>query len=109
MCPSRTRGHRVRAASAERRQEGGGTAPPRGASFEQALSRYCQITTDALLDSIPTNGPPHLYDLVSAYPRRVGKGLRAGLCLATCTALGGTEQLALNSAVAVELFHNGFL
>jgi geranylgeranyl diphosphate synthase, type II len=78
-------------------------------AFEQTLARYRDLTTNALLASIPTNGPPHLYDLVSAYPRRRGKGIRAGLCLATCRALGGSEQLALNSAVAVELFHNAFL
>ena len=100
----------MRAAGAERppgRTVGGATR--RQNSFEQALSRYRDITTKALLESIPAKGPPHLYDLVSAYPRRLGKGLRAGLCLATCSAYGGNEQQALNSAVAVELFHNGFL
>jgi geranylgeranyl diphosphate synthase type II len=100
----------VPAAGAERQpRRGVGGATSRHALFQQALSRYRDITTQALLESIPANGPPHLYDLVSAYPRRLGKGLRAGLCLATCAAHGGSEQLALNSAVAVELFHNAFL
>jgi len=78
-------------------------------AFEQTLTGYRNVTTEALLASIPTHGPPHLYDLVSAYPRRRGKGIRAALCLATCRAFGGTDAQALNSAVAVELFHNGFL
>src|SRR5262245_53764579 len=79
------------------------------AFFEQTLARYRMLTTRALLDFIPRGGPPYLYELVSAYPRRGGKGLRAALCLATCGALGGSEQQSLNSAVAIELFHNAFL
>jgi geranylgeranyl diphosphate synthase type II len=35
--------------------------------------------------------------------------MRAALCLATCGALGGDESRALDAAVAIELFHNGFL
>jgi geranylgeranyl diphosphate synthase type II len=81
----------------------------RSRSFERALGRYRDIATETLLASIPANGPPYLYDLVSAYPQRRGKGLRAALCLATCRAFGGNDEHALNSAVAIELFHNGFL
>jgi geranylgeranyl diphosphate synthase type II len=81
----------------------------RGMSFEKALARYRDLATDALLASVPGGGPPHLYDLVSIYPQRRGKGMRAALCLATCSAFGGREQQALNSAVAIELFHNAFL
>jgi geranylgeranyl diphosphate synthase type II len=61
-----------------------------------------------LLSEIPT-APAGLYDLVRMYPSRTGKGLRAALCLATCRALGGDLEKALNSAVAVELTHNAFL
>jgi len=35
--------------------------------------------------------------------------LRAALALATCEALGGRDRDALNSAIAIELFHNAFL
>jgi geranylgeranyl diphosphate synthase type II len=63
----------------------------------------------ALLEVIPGTGPPYLYDLVPVYPRRLGKGLRAALCLATCEALGGDKRYALNTAVAIELLHNAFL
>lgn len=73
------------------------------------LSQYGTATNAALREAIPDAGPPHLYDLVSVYPSRAGKGLRPALCLAACSALGGNERRALQSAVAVELFHNGFL
>lgn len=77
--------------------------------FEHTLARYRDLTTRALLELIPRRGPAYLYDLVSVYPGRLGKGLRAALCLATCRALGGSQQQAINSAVAIELFHNAFL
>ena len=77
--------------------------------FGQTLKRYRDLTTRALLDSIPSDGPSYLYDLVSVYPQRLGKGLRAALCVAICKALGGSERKALNSAVGIELFHNAFL
>jgi len=67
------------------------------------------MTSRFLLELIPDEGPPYLYELVSTYPSRPGKGLRAALCLATCGAFGGSEQQALNSAIAIELFHNAFL
>jgi geranylgeranyl diphosphate synthase type II len=89
------------------RRSGHGVGP--STSFKAALRSYRDVTTNALLASIPVAGPPYLYDLVSTYPRRLGKGLRAALCLATCRAFGGREQQALNSAVAIELFHNAFL
>ncbi len=92
-----------RRARTERRPRSGNT------SFEAMLAQYRDQTTRALLQAIPDGGPPYLYDLVSAYPRRPGKGLRAALCFATCTALGGTRRQALNSAVAIELLHNAFL
>lgn len=77
--------------------------------FESALAGYRDLTLRALAELIPASGPPHLYDLVADYPARAGKGLRAALCLATCAALGGRLERALNSAVAIELFHNAFL
>ncbi|MFL6210427.1 MAG: polyprenyl synthetase family protein [Pyrinomonadaceae bacterium] len=77
--------------------------------FVRTLARYRNLTTKALLALIPAEGPRYLYDLIPTYPRRLGKGLRAALCFATCDALGGSQQQALNSAVAIELFHNAFL
>lgn len=83
-------------------------SPGRARSFDENLARYRRLSTRDLLRRIP-KGPAHLYDLIPVYPRRCGKGLRAALCFATCRALGGSERQALNSAVAIELFHNAFL
>lgn len=77
---------------------------------EAALSHYKKMTIDALLGMVPSKEPHHyLYDLIPSYPQRAGKGLRPGLCLATCRAFGGDVQSALPSAVSLELFHNAFL
>lgn len=102
--PSPVAGAAVKGSRRRRRRARG----PRS-FFERTLDRYQHLTNRALLELIPDEGPPYLYDLVSVYPSRPGKGLRAALCLATCGALGGSEQQALNSAVAIELFHNAFL
>ena len=50
-----------------------------------------------------------LYDLLSDYPFREGKGLRPAICLAACRAAGGRTEQARVSAAALELFHNAFL
>lgn len=77
---------------------------------EQRLQWYRTITLNRLLEVLPSREPKrYLYDLMPDYPERPGKGLRAALCFATCKAYGGNIRLALNSAVAIELLHNGFL
>jgi geranylgeranyl diphosphate synthase type II len=50
-----------------------------------------------------------LYEPLADYPRRAGKGLRAALCLAACSAHGGSEDDALAAAAAIELAHSAFL
>jgi geranylgeranyl diphosphate synthase type II len=80
-----------------------------GGVVPRLLAQYRDLTLDTLLGEIPARSPSYLYELIPEYPRRPGKGLRAALCLATCKALGGRTERALNSAVAVELFHNAFL
>lgn len=79
------------------------------ALVERRMAHYRAMTIDALLRDLPADGPAYLYDLLPDYPSRPSKGLRAALCLATCNAFGGDVARALNSAVAVELFHNAFL
>lgn len=82
----------------------------RKAMVERWLGDYKRETITALLDFLPTTEPRrYLYDLVPQYPLRAGKGLRPGLCMATCAAFGGARASVLNSAVALELFHNAFL
>lgn len=74
------------------------------------LERYKAVTMDRLMALVPDKEPRrYLYDLVPLYPQRSGKGLRPGLCIATCRAFGGSVRSVLMSAVAIELFHNAFL
>ena len=74
------------------------------------LARYKAVTMEQLMAYLPEKEPRrHLYDLVPLYPQRSGKGLRPGLCIATCRAFGGSVNSVLDSAVAIELFHNAFL
>lgn len=86
------------------------TEPRRYELVETCLAEYKALTVAKLLAGIPSSEPRrYLYDLVPLYPLRPGKGFRPGLCLATCGAFGGAPESALNSAVALELFHNAFL
>jgi geranylgeranyl diphosphate synthase, type II len=50
-----------------------------------------------------------LQKVLSEYPSRSGKGIRPALCLSTCGAAGGNISDSINSAAALELFHNAFL
>lgn len=92
----------------------GATLPPRilGAlgGLETQLGLYREKVAPLILKSIPDREPrKYLYDLVAAQLSREGKGIRPGLCLATCRAFGGGEDRALPSAAAIELLHNSFL
>lgn len=50
-----------------------------------------------------------LYDMLSDYPFREGKGLRPTLCISAARGAGGFGHAALISAAALELYHNAFL
>jgi geranylgeranyl diphosphate synthase type II len=80
---------------------------------EQFLSRLAMYRDESLrhlLSSIPDKEPKkYLYDLVTMYPNRGGKGFRPGLCLAVNKIFGGNDSDAMNTAVALELYHNAFL
>ncbi len=79
-------------------------------AVEQALDAYRAVAVDRLLALLPDREPRrYLYDLIPSYPTRPGKGLRPALCIATCRAFGGSTRAVLDSAVALELFHNAFL
>ena len=47
-----------------------------------------------------------LYKMIRDYPSRSGKGLRPGLLLIFNRAFGGSDDMALNTAAALELFQN---
>lgn len=78
--------------------------------FLTRLAMYRDISLDRLVSSIPDRQPKkYLYDLVTMYPERGGKGFRPGLCLAVNKIFGGNDGDAMNTAVALELYHNAFL
>lgn len=80
------------------------------ALMKDMLAEYGAETLKGIRHFIPDKEPrKYLYDLVADYPGRGGKGFRPGLCIATCKAFGGTMDLALNSAITLELLHNAFL
>ncbi len=86
------------------------TAPPAETpTIADTLAAYRELVVASLLSDLPSAEPNYAYELVPSYPKRPAKGLRPALCLALCQALGGDVALALNSAVAIELFHNAFL
>ena len=77
---------------------------------EQMLEHYKAITMETLMTFLPEKEPRrYLYELVPLYPLRSGKGLRPGLCIATCGAFGGRTDRVILSAAAIELLHNAFL
>jgi geranylgeranyl diphosphate synthase, type II len=78
--------------------------------FINQLNNYRELSITKLLEYIPEREPrKYLYDLVTIYPKRAGKGFRPSLCISTCKIFGGKEHDAYNTAVALELFHNAFL
>ena len=78
--------------------------------MKSMLAEYGADTLKGIHHFIPDKEPrKYLYDLVHDYPDRGGKGFRPGLCIAACKAYGGTLDMALNSAVTLELLHNAFL
>lgn len=78
--------------------------------FLTKLGTYRDLCLQNIVDFIPDREPKkYLYDLVTLYPKRGGKGFRPGLCMAACNIFGGTTADAMNSAMALELFHNAFL
>lgn len=62
-----------------------------------------------LVDRNRETGYGPLYDLVSDYPFREGKGLRPAILLSAARAAGGVLRDAQVSAAALELYHNAFL
>ncbi len=77
---------------------------------EDKLDYYKALTLQTLQPYFAFKEPrKYLYDLIPVYPNRGGKGLRPGLCIATCRAFGGSTYSALKSAAALELLHNTFL
>ena len=74
------------------------------------LREYGAITCQALKHYLPIGEPQrYLYNLLADYPQRGGKMMRPSLCIATARAFGARLEDALQTAVAIELFHNALL
>lgn len=74
------------------------------------LREYGDATCAAVEHYLGAERPaPYLHDLVADYPRRRGKMMRSGLCIATACAFGARMEDAVRSAAAIELLHNGLL
>ena len=77
---------------------------------EEKLAANRELIVAAMARYLPNREPRRwLYDLMTAYPSRIGKGFRSSLCIAACRAFGGSTEEALPSATAIELLHNAFL
>ncbi len=88
----------------------GESSAPDAKSLSARLANYRALVFPLIEEAIPDREPrKHLWQLVAQQLRREGKGIRPALCLATCRAFGGREDLALPSAAALELMHNAFL
>jgi geranylgeranyl diphosphate synthase, type II len=74
------------------------------------LDEYGAETRAALRAHLrPPEPRSALYELVSDYPERGGRSLRASLCIASARAFGAPVADAVNAAGALELLHNAFL
>ena len=81
-----------------------------GSLVSSVLEEYGSATRAALFDYLPSAEPRrYLYDLVADYPRRGGRAFRPSLCIATARALGAPLELALQTAISIELVHNAML
>jgi len=79
--------------------------------FFDTLEAYRDVVLSRMRQVIPQQGRYHsvLYGPMIDYPLREGKGFRPALCLAVCQACGGAQAHGLDTAVALEMFHNAFL
>src|SRR3954469_9985122 len=76
----------------------------------EMLREYGEATRAQLFEYLPRVEPRrYLYDLVADYPRRGGRAFRPSLCIATARAFGTPVELALRTAVSIEMIHNAML
>jgi geranylgeranyl diphosphate synthase type II len=79
--------------------------------FFDTLSGYRGMVLQRIREIIPEGGryDRTLYRPMLDYPLREGKGFRPALCLSFCQACGGALAHGLDTAAALEMFHNAFL
>jgi len=78
--------------------------------FFSILKEYKKQVDEYIFSRLPdSHSVPevnNLYQMMSDYPSRGGKGLRPSILLIFCLAYGGKIESALNTAAALELFQN---
>jgi len=87
-------------------------ARPAGSTehFFATLAWYRDLVLQRIEELVPKNRYREtLYGPMLEYPLREGKGFRPALCLSMCQACGGKLEDALDTAAALEMFHNAFL
>ncbi len=67
------------------------------------------ILAELLPSSSPIKEVDLLYKMMRDYPARPAKGLRPFFCVATCKAMGGSEDDAVLTAACIELFQHWIL
>jgi len=79
--------------------------------FFDTLAGYRGLVLQRIREIIPEGGryDRTLYRPMLDYPLREGKGFRPALCLSFCQACGGVLAHGLDTAAALEMFHNAFL
>ena len=86
-----------------------GRPAPNGESPAFDLSTYLkerQAQVEAALDrSLPLGYPEKIYEAMRYSLLAGGKRLRPILCLATCELMGGTMEMAMPTACALEMIH----
>jgi geranylgeranyl diphosphate synthase, type II len=83
---------------------------PAAGLVSSVLQEYGDATRAVLFDYLPDAEPRrYLYDLVADYPRRGGRAFRPSLCIATARAFGTPVEVAVRTAVSIELMHNAML
>ena len=86
-----------------------GRPAPKGESLTFDLSTYLkqrQAQVETALDrSLPLTYPEKIYEAMRYSLLAGGKRLRPILCLATCELVGGTLEMAMPTACALEMIH----
>lgn len=80
-------------------------AQTQGFSLEQYLKEKKTIVEAALDQSLAIAEPVTIYESMRYSLLAGGKRLRPILCLAACEMLGGTTEMAINTACALEMIH----
>ena len=76
----------------------------------ELLREYGSVTRESVEHYLPHEGWQNYFsEPLVDYPRRGGKMMRPGLCIATAKAYGADIEEAIGSATAIELLHNALL